>query len=54
VAEVVVGLTHTEEPPPRIVSDGQQVLLDSEVAGDEPFMLARNLPGVSCSWTRTA
>jgi tetraacyldisaccharide 4'-kinase len=39
-------LNHTEEPPPRIVSDGTTVLLDSEVAGDEPFMLARNLPGV--------
>lgn len=39
-------LTHTQEPPPRIVSDGERVLLDSEVAGDEPFMLARNLPGV--------
>jgi tetraacyldisaccharide 4'-kinase len=39
-------LTHTEEPPPRIVSDGQRVLLDSEQAGDEPFMLASNLPGV--------
>lgn len=35
-----------EEPPPRIVSDGEQVLLDSEQAGDEPYMLARNLPGV--------
>jgi tetraacyldisaccharide 4'-kinase len=40
------GLTHTEEPPPRIVSDGRSVLLDSEQAGDEPYMLARNLPGV--------
>ena len=39
-------LNHTEEPPPRIVSDGEKVLLDSELAGDEPFMLARNLPGV--------
>jgi tetraacyldisaccharide 4'-kinase len=39
-------LNHTVEPPPRIVSDGTKVLLDSEVAGDEPFMLARNLPGV--------
>lgn len=39
-------LTHTAEPPPRIVSDGTTVLLDSELAGDEPFMLARNLPGV--------
>src|SRR3954471_16685087 len=40
------ALTHTQEPPPRIVSDGERVLLDSEEAGDEPFMLARNLPGV--------
>ena len=40
------GITHTEEPAPRVVSDGQTVLLDSEQAGDEPFMLASNLPGV--------
>ncbi len=40
------ALTHTAEPPPKIVSDGEQVLLDSDEAGDEPFMLARNLPGV--------
>jgi tetraacyldisaccharide 4'-kinase len=39
-------ISHTEEPPPRIVSDGERVLLDSEKAGDEPYMLARNLPGV--------
>jgi tetraacyldisaccharide 4'-kinase len=39
-------LNHTEDAPPRIVSDGEKVLLDSELAGDEPFMLARNLPGV--------
>ncbi len=39
-------ITHTEEPPPRVVSDGARVLLDSELAGDEPYMLARNLPGV--------
>jgi tetraacyldisaccharide 4'-kinase len=32
--------------PPRVVSDGQKVLLDSHIAGDEPFMLAHNLPGV--------
>ncbi|MDP0501415.1 MAG: tetraacyldisaccharide 4'-kinase [Verrucomicrobiota bacterium JB022] len=38
--------THAEAEPPRIVSNGQEVLLDSEVAGDEPFMLAKNLPGV--------
>jgi len=29
--------------PPRVVSNGKQVLLDSRQAGDEPFMLARNL-----------
>jgi len=40
------AFTHAEEPPPRIVSDGTTVLLDSEQAGDEPYMLARNLPGV--------
>ncbi len=40
------ALTHTDEPPPKIVSDGERVLLDSEEAGDEPFMLAKNLPGV--------
>lgn len=40
------GLTHVAAPPPRVVSDGETVLLDSEEAGDEPFMLARNLPGV--------
>jgi tetraacyldisaccharide 4'-kinase len=28
------------------VSDGENVLLNSEEAGDEPYMLARNLPGV--------
>lgn len=39
-------ITHSEELPPKIVSDGKNVLLDSEVAGDEPFMLAKNLPGV--------
>jgi len=34
-----------DESPPKIVSDGERVLLDSEEAGDEPFMLATNLPG---------
>ncbi|MEA2012997.1 MAG: tetraacyldisaccharide 4'-kinase [Verrucomicrobiota bacterium] len=32
------------EDPPRIVSDGKQLLLDSEHSGDEPYMLASNLP----------
>lgn len=39
-------LTHAEPPPPRVVSDGDRLLLGSEEAGDEPWMLARNLPGV--------
>jgi len=32
--------------PPKIVSDGQSLLLDSEQAGDEPYMLASNLKDV--------
>jgi len=40
------AISHTEPPPPRIVSDGNKIFLDSEQAGDEPYMLARNLPGV--------
>jgi len=32
--------------PPRVVSDGKRILLDSEMGGDEPYMLASNLPGV--------
>lgn len=34
-----------EVVPPRVVSDGSRVLLDSGQAGDEPFMLAKNLLG---------
>lgn len=37
---------HADPEKPREVSDGVNVLLDAEVAGDEPYMLARNLPGV--------
>ena len=33
--------------PPLVVSDGRRVLLDSAVGGDEPYMLASNLPGVA-------
>lgn len=33
--------------PPLVVSDGKHVLLDSETGGDEPYMLASNLPGVA-------
>lgn len=34
------------EDPPRVVSDGQSLLLDSLTAGDEPYMLAHNLKDV--------
>ena len=34
------------EIPPKIVSDGKSLLLDSYSAGDEPYMLASNLPDV--------
>jgi tetraacyldisaccharide 4'-kinase len=33
--------------PVRIVSEGGALLLDSKTAGDEPFMLAKNLRGVA-------
>ncbi len=33
--------------PPLVVSDGKRVLLDSATGGDEPYMLASNLPGVA-------
>ena len=33
--------------PPRVVSDGHRLLLDSEMSGDEPYMLASNLPQVA-------
>src|SRR5947209_11412971 len=32
-----------DSDPPRIVSDGKSLLLDSITAGDEPYMLAHNL-----------
>lgn len=32
--------------PPRVVSDGRSLLLDSKTAGDEPFMLAANLKDI--------
>jgi tetraacyldisaccharide 4'-kinase len=39
-------ITHGKELPPRVVSNGEKVLLGSELAGDEPYMLAKNLPNV--------
>ena len=34
------------EVPPRVVSDGKNLLLNSATAGDEPYMLASNLKNV--------
>ena len=39
-------LFREDATPPRIVSDGKSLLLDSEMAGDEPYMLASNLRDV--------
>ena len=39
-------LLRADTTPPRIVSDGRSLLLDSETAGDEPYMLASNLKDV--------
>jgi tetraacyldisaccharide 4'-kinase len=39
-------LFREESTPPRVVSDGKNLLLDSESAGDEPYMLASNLKDV--------
>ena len=36
----------SDTTPPRVVSDGKSLLLDSEMAGDEPYMLASNLKDV--------
>jgi tetraacyldisaccharide 4'-kinase len=33
-------LFRRESSPPKVVSDGKSLMLDSEQAGDEPFMLA--------------
>lgn len=35
-----------EERLPRVVSDGEKLLLNSDLSGDEPFMLASNLHDV--------
>jgi len=40
------GFGKKDAAPPRIVSDGKSLLLDSVTAGDEPYMLAHNLKDV--------
>src|SRR3989442_9498551 len=39
-------LLRKDVSPPRVVSDGKSLLLDSLTAGDEPYMLANNLKDV--------
>jgi len=40
-------LLRTATKLPRVVSDGTRLLLNSEMSGDEPYMLAGNLPDVA-------
>lgn len=42
-----VLLLRKRHRPPRVVSDGARLLLDSAMSGDEPYMLASNLPDVA-------
>lgn len=47
LTRIVDKLTFRERIiPPRVVSDGQRLLLDSALSGDEPYMLASNLKDV--------
>ena len=40
-------LLRESRTPPRVVSDGKNLLLDSAMGGDEPYMLASNLSDVA-------
>jgi tetraacyldisaccharide 4'-kinase len=42
-----LALSTVHREPPRVVSDGRKLLLDSAMSGDEPYMLASNLPDVA-------
>src|SRR2546428_5941119 len=44
---LLAKLRRDNPDPPRIVSDGKSLLLDSLTAGDEPYMLAHNLKSVA-------
>ncbi|MEW6328430.1 MAG: tetraacyldisaccharide 4'-kinase [Thermodesulfobacteriota bacterium] len=46
VAIVSRGYKAKNKGPVSIVSDGRHILLGPDEAGDEPFMMAQNLPGV--------
>ncbi|MBN1670252.1 MAG: tetraacyldisaccharide 4'-kinase [Kiritimatiellae bacterium] len=41
------ALLRERRRPPRVVSDGRTLLLDSAMSGDEPYMLASHLPDVA-------
>jgi tetraacyldisaccharide 4'-kinase len=43
---IAVFKSKKKEVPPRVVSDGKNLLLNSLTAGDEPYMLASNLKNV--------
>jgi tetraacyldisaccharide 4'-kinase len=44
---LIIKFTGLEKlTPPRVVSDGESLLLDSHQSGDEPYMLASNLKNV--------
>ncbi len=45
VSNLLTGRRRRQEP--LVVSDGRRLLLDSATGGDEPFMLASNLPDVA-------
>lgn len=45
VSGFLTGRRRSQEP--LVVSDGRRLLLDSATGGDEPFMLASNLPDVA-------
>ena len=48
LAELLLNklLLREDSTPPRVVSDGKNLLLDSDAAGDEPYLLASNLKDV--------
>jgi tetraacyldisaccharide 4'-kinase len=39
-------MKHQDGRLPKVLSNGKSILLDSQASGDEPFMLAKNLPRV--------
>jgi tetraacyldisaccharide 4'-kinase len=47
IAKFFHWIAHIAPCPPKLVSDGDTIYLPVEEAGDEPLLLAKNLPGVS-------